>query len=79
MGFVKGKLRLLRREGLRGEGGAADAAGYGLLTQAGCVEGLWEKVLKIDWPTGPVNLKNLYILPSEPARSASGTRAAQGA
>ena len=41
MGFVKGKLRLLRREGLRGEGGgAADAAGYGLLTQAGCVEGL---------------------------------------
>ena len=37
MGFVKGKLRLLRREGLRGEGGAADAAGYGLLTQAGCV------------------------------------------
>ena len=40
-------------KGSEGKGGAADAAGYGLLTQAGCVEGLWEKVLKIDWPTGP--------------------------
>ncbi len=53
MGFVKGKLRLRRWEGLRGEGGAAGAAGYGLLTQAGYVEGLGEKVLRIDRPHGP--------------------------
>jgi len=33
--------------------GALGPEGYGRLSAAGCVEGLWKRVLKMDRPYGP--------------------------